>query len=157
MSDLRKAAQALVDRWDSPLWKDAPHTGEFIDALRAALAQPESEPEPVAWLPSAEWTACIKLPMVVHVRSQRPGEAHVSTREGITPVKPDDLIMRGVSGEEYPIGREIFERTYRLGDAPPQRKPLTYEQISNAANSVRWSDKYHIDFARAIERAHGIS
>jgi hypothetical protein len=44
MSDLHKAAQALVDRWDTPLWKDAPHTGVFIDALRAALAQPERKP-----------------------------------------------------------------------------------------------------------------
>ena len=44
MSELRKAAQALVDRWDTPLWKEAPHTGTFIDALRAALAQPEPEP-----------------------------------------------------------------------------------------------------------------
>ena len=44
MSDLREAAQALVDRWDTPLWKDAPHTGVFIDALRAALAQPERKP-----------------------------------------------------------------------------------------------------------------
>ena len=43
MSDLRKAAQAVVDRWDTPLWKDAPHTGTFIDALRAALEQPEPE------------------------------------------------------------------------------------------------------------------
>jgi len=41
MSTLREAAQALVDRWDTPLWKDAPHTGQYIDALRAALAQPE--------------------------------------------------------------------------------------------------------------------
>lgn len=40
-SNLRKAAQALVDRWDTPLWKDVPHTGVFIDALRAALAEPE--------------------------------------------------------------------------------------------------------------------
>jgi len=47
MTDLRKAAQALVDRWDTPLWKDVPHTGQYIDALRAALAQPEQEP--VAW------------------------------------------------------------------------------------------------------------
>jgi len=44
MSDLRKAAQALVDRWDTPAWKDAPHTGQYIDALRAALAQPERKP-----------------------------------------------------------------------------------------------------------------
>jgi hypothetical protein len=66
-----------------------------------------------------EWTPCMKLPIVVHVRQQRPGEAHVSTREGITPVKPDDLIMRGVSGEEYPIGRTIFEQTYALTTTPP--------------------------------------
>ena len=69
-----------------------------------------------------EWTPCMKLPVVVHVRQQRHGESHVSTREGITPVKPDDLIMRGVSGEEYPIGRAIFEQTYSLDITPPQQK-----------------------------------
>lgn len=67
-----------------------------------------------------EWTPCVKLPVVVHVRKQRAGESHVSTREGITPVKPDDLIMRGVSWEEYPIGREIFEKTYSLDLAQAQ-------------------------------------
>jgi len=61
----------------------------------------------------------MKLPVVVHVRKQRPGESHVSTREGITPVMPDDLIMRGVSGEEYPIGRAIFEQTYTMDTTPP--------------------------------------
>ena len=68
-----------------------------------------------------DWTPCMKLPVVVYVRKQRLGESHVSTREGITPVKPDDLIMRGVSGEEYPIGRAIFERTYSLNTTTPQR------------------------------------
>ena len=70
----------------------------------------------------------MKLPVVVHVRQQRPGESHVSTREGITPVKPDDLIMRGVSGEEYPIGRAIFEQTYSLDIAPPLpvQKPVAW-------------------------------
>lgn len=36
-SDLRAAAQAVVDRWDSPQWKDEPHTAEFINRLRRAL------------------------------------------------------------------------------------------------------------------------
>ena len=76
-----------------------------------------TEQEPVG----DEWIPCMKLPVVVYVRKQRLGETHVSTREGITPVKPDDLIMRGVSGEEYPIGRAIFEQTYSLNPAPPQR------------------------------------
>jgi hypothetical protein len=61
-----------------------------------------------------QWTPCIKLPVVVYVRQQHSGESHVSTREGITPVKPDDLIMKGVNGEEYPIGKDIFEKTYTL-------------------------------------------
>ena len=35
---LVEAAQAVVDRWDTPLWKDVPHTGEFIGKLRKALS-----------------------------------------------------------------------------------------------------------------------
>jgi chemotaxis regulatin CheY-phosphate phosphatase CheZ len=34
---LRKCAQALVDRWETPVWKDAPHTGKFIRSLGDAL------------------------------------------------------------------------------------------------------------------------
>lgn len=37
-TDLRTAAQAVVDRWDTPLWKDVPATAEYIGRLRAALA-----------------------------------------------------------------------------------------------------------------------
>ena len=40
---LREAAQALVDRWDSPVWGGSAdklrHTGEYIAALRAALSK----------------------------------------------------------------------------------------------------------------------
>lgn len=43
MTDLRTAAQALVDRWDTPNWKDAEHTGKYIDALRQALAEPVTD------------------------------------------------------------------------------------------------------------------
>ena len=80
-----------------------------IAACREALAQ-KDEQEPVAI--GTEWAPCVKLPIVVHVREQREGESHVSTREGITPVRHGDLIMRGVEGEEYPIGRALFDRTY---------------------------------------------
>ncbi len=34
---LREAGQAIVDRWDTPLWKYAEATGHVIDRLRAAL------------------------------------------------------------------------------------------------------------------------
>ena len=99
-----------------------------ITACREALEQ-KDEQEPVAI--GTEWTPCVKLPIVVHVREQREGESHVSTREGITPVKHDDLIMRGVEGEEYPIGRALFDRTYTFtvtnasGDALKLGEPVT--------------------------------
>jgi len=35
---LVKKARAVVDRWDSPLWKNLSHTGESIADLRAALS-----------------------------------------------------------------------------------------------------------------------
>jgi hypothetical protein len=112
---------------------------DVVEEMRQAIAEAE-QAQPVAI--SDEWQPCVKLPVAVHVRAQRPGEAHVSTREGITPVKPDDLIMRGVSGEEYPIGREIFEKTYRLGEAPPPRQPLT--DVVKAAQSVlEWTEIAH--------------
>lgn len=81
--------------------------------------------EPVApTVIGPEWQPCVKLPITVHVREQRPGETHSSTREGITPLRPDDLIMRGVQGEEYPIGRELFNQTYRMGAALAQPEPV---------------------------------
>ena len=48
---LREAVQALVDRWDSPVWGGSAvnlrHTGEYIAALRTALsASPAQEGEP---------------------------------------------------------------------------------------------------------------
>lgn len=65
---LRQAAQALIDRWDSPAWggsaENLRHTGEYIAALRAALDQPalaqqpavppEKEPSPTAGMNIAQ-------------------------------------------------------------------------------------------------------
>ena len=86
------------------------------------LTPPEEPVAPTVIGP--EWQPCVKLPITVHVREQRPGETHSSTREGITPLRPDDLIMRGVRGEEYPIGRELFNQTYRMGAALAQPEPV---------------------------------
>jgi len=46
VSDLRKAAEAVLERWDSPAWewmKQGP-TAELMATLRAALAAPRPEP-----------------------------------------------------------------------------------------------------------------
>ena len=100
-----------------------------IKALHARLAQPEPEPVVIG----EEWKPCVKLPIVVHVREQRKGETHISTREGITPVKEDDLIMRGVAGEEYPIGRELFNRTYTFDTAPVHAIDISEKRVDETA------------------------
>lgn len=103
-----------------------------IDELYNLYTHPQQDKggEPVGL--GGEWTPCVKLPIIVHVRKQRPGEAHVSTREGITPVRPDDLIMRGVQGEEYPIGRELWEKTYTTNTRPqPAQQPMTPDELAD--------------------------
>lgn len=42
MTKLQEAAQAVIDRWDTPLWKDVPATAGYINALRDALASTET-------------------------------------------------------------------------------------------------------------------
>jgi len=58
----------------------------------------------------SQWKRCRKKPIVVVFRMAVPGEA-VATREGTLVAQEGDYIIRGVQGEEYPIGREIFEST----------------------------------------------
>ena len=121
---LKQALDALgrVAGDDLQRWKKVADPGSIawhvlraIATCREALAQ-KDEQESAAI--GEEWTPCMKLPIVVHCRKQKEGETYVSTREGITPVRHDDLIMRGVAGEEYPIGRELFDKTYTLLGEP---------------------------------------
>jgi hypothetical protein len=118
-------------------WPGEDPEQDLLDRARAALAQSE----PVApTVIGPEWQPCVKLPITVHVREQRPGETHSSTREGITPLRPDDLIMRGVRGEEYPIGRELFNQTYRMGAALAQPEPVapTDEELDGVMFQAVW-------------------
>jgi hypothetical protein len=114
------------------------------DELRQKLEQAEKQ-EPVAI--GEEWKPCVKLPVVVHVREQRKGETHVSTREGITPVKEDDLIMRGVAGEEYPIGRELFNRTYTFDTAPVHAIDISQERVDETAKDRHEPESNNVEAA----------
>ena len=40
---LREALEALVQRWETPSWKDAPATANYIAIAKAVLAQLEGE------------------------------------------------------------------------------------------------------------------
>jgi hypothetical protein len=48
MKTLREAAQAVVERWDTPLWKDVEPTAKYINELRAALEATEPVQQ-VSW------------------------------------------------------------------------------------------------------------
>lgn len=51
IEQVREAAQALIDRWHTPNWKDAPHTGTFIAELERSLALLKTmEGEPARWM-----------------------------------------------------------------------------------------------------------
>lgn len=121
----------------------------IADAEKALAEQPSLQNQI-----GDEWTPCVKLPVTVHVRKQRDGETHVSTREGITPVKPDDLIMRGVSGEEYPIGREIFEQTYRIGKALEEQAGPVVPEGWKLGSPI--TEAMHVAACKVLRQANGL-
>lgn len=130
MSDLRKAAQqALEALIGAGDDMDVAMQDAFV-ALRASLAQPEPEP--------------VVLETVY-----------------------ETIIHWDESGGKR-SRRDLARRIVSLFAAPPQRKPLTYVQINEIYRKARRlpkeCDEYgelisasDIEFARAIEAAHGIS
>ena len=43
IAQLEEAAKAVIARWETPLWKDVPHTANFIHALRDAVVNVKTE------------------------------------------------------------------------------------------------------------------
>jgi hypothetical protein len=126
MSDLKQAAQELLDSWDMP-FNFHPSAHRF-EKLRAALAQPIISPEikgdkaePVAYL----WQ-------------------HSET--GRTRIIEKDQVW---------TASNPWKRVGPLYLHPPQRKPLTDDQIDKIAeDGLTGYDRF--TFARAIEVKHGI-
>lgn len=42
-NELKRAAQAVIERWDSAVWKDLPATAEYINRLRSALPKGDTD------------------------------------------------------------------------------------------------------------------
>lgn len=60
-----------------------------------------------------EWRQARKLPVPVEYREVRGEKEKIHTREGVLyAYSGADFIIRGVDGEEYPIKKYIFEKTY---------------------------------------------
>ena len=126
MSDLRTAAQALVNQWES---NTAYPFGLLVDNLRAALAQPIISPEikgdkaePVAYL----W------------QHSETGRTRIIERNFIWTAS-DHWIYVGP-----------------LYAHPPQRKPLTEEKIDVLARAMVKGDRSVNWLCRVIEAEHGI-
>jgi len=108
---LRNASASLKDAGGKDYWHST--MVAVYACIDNALASRRIDVNAPAHEVGPEWRACRKKPIVVRVRDAVPGEK-VFTREGLTLAQPDDLVMRGVDGELYPIGRDVFVRTYDL-------------------------------------------
>ena len=137
MNDLRTAAQQALEALEAmQSYAAAERKGlricdEAIPALRAALAQQAEPVEPV---------------------------------EPVAVVATQSDVWRGYNGQWAPPGEPIkmvqMLRDLPMGTllytAPPQRKPLTEEEIYRATGHCGVSKYTAIAITRAVERAHGI-
>lgn len=60
------------------------------------------------------WKKARKKPIIIEFREVKRKEI-INTREGQQTAFPNqDFIIRGIEGEEYPIKKDIFEKTYEV-------------------------------------------
>ena len=108
--------------------------------VREKQAQPEQEP--VAWMHT-------KLDGVVVPHRPADLSRHPDRWEALYKTPPPcptcEALARTV----------MLDQTYH-DNISPQRKPLTDEEIRAIDTSAFWNDHTALDFARAIEAAHGI-
>ena len=145
MTTLRQAAQAALEALESVLCDPEGKAGirgsdadnaiidAALDALRAALAEPQPQPEPVAT------------------------EFHNPWRASLENCISGDNYLRS---REYHELIEELDDLYRMRLAAPQaQQPLTDEQIAKViCQATGWTGPHSVFFnlVRAIERAHGI-
>ena len=114
---LQKAAQAMIDRWESPDWKDTPHTAHYVDELRKALdAELAQSVEPEVLMvdaamvemknivPPLRRSECLRL-----IRAAINATAHPPQPQATTPAVPELL-------EELENCRDLLKTAFP--DAP---------------------------------------
>jgi hypothetical protein len=154
MTDLRKAAQQVLKTWDTDDWFDS-------DTLRAALAQPDPDYAACAMCGGLSVDPILKHPEqtamgpdIAKVLFDNVESLYIEDAQP----EPEQEPMAWLNEENgLLIHRTTHPQNYTpLYRAPPQRKPLTEEEINKL-----WTQK--LDdfcwirlFARAIENAHGI-
>lgn len=144
MTTLREAAKAVLDRWDSSEYA----ASDLFEELRAALEQPKGLFIGMIAAQGPEF--------VEEVR--RVGENIEQQAEPVAWVfaPNNELLWPSEVEVTNPIEIDSYQPLYTT---PPQRKPLTWEQISQIGLECA-NDKSRLPFevklARAIEQAHGI-
>ena len=126
MSDLRKEVKQALDEGEIYDSYGARWGQKRIEALRAALAQPE--PEPVAWM-----------------KPTPQGRNIAISKDSLDAIDPAYQWMRDNWSDATP-----------LYTAPPQRKSLTKEQTIEAIKHISHNEMSAFSIAKAIEEAHGI-
>ena len=145
---LKLALEALTGNWTNETECEALHAKhmESITAIREALAQPEQEP--VAWMYQDKSTHEVRFQ-----KHMKDFVDHSKTSE--VPLYSEPLAnheLQCVCGAVW-CGDEMVHLPNKT--TPPQRKPLSNQKIIEMYNEPR-SDAEMIEFARAIEAAHGI-
>jgi isocitrate dehydrogenase len=127
MTELREAAQQALEALLNCPSDISDEMFESIRSLKAALAEPVQEP--VAWM-HVPYPGSGLRQMVSLIQNREPS---------------------------------LYAATVPLYVAPPQRKPLTEEEIRDlwswamTAEAERTATTQQHAFARAVERAHGIT
>jgi len=151
MTDLKQAAQAVVDRWDSLSWSwsEKTPTANLIAALRTALEQEQAEPVSMRMPKVGDRVICLE--------DESLGEVVSLTAGG----SPDITFEDGTRGTY--LLREFAELFGYVAspqqDEPPQRQwvgltdkeiEAVVEQVANG-KLVGTVQEFRIRFSRAIE------
>jgi len=148
----------------TPLAKDRQEVLRAITAIKEALAQPEQEPLEY-WNAVEGW---VKIDEVrEHFDSVGCATIYKTAGEGRVPLslalaQPEQEPVAVVDVHEFydncanfSLLQKLPKGKHTLYTTPPQRKPLTDEEIQELWEST--ASYYNVcDFARAIEAAHGI-
>jgi hypothetical protein len=164
MNEQQRAAMqaALEEMTKLTGWTE--RTNKVCVDLRAALAQ-QDQPTPAAWIDGSGHPRHISY---VQSATERRLYGPLSPLyEGALQQEQGEPVATLHDDGCFTWKNNEFRRKYdrhRAGwrmdvyAAPPQRKPLTDEQIDRIAGygKIKATDNVHRTFARAIERAHGI-
>jgi len=115
MTDLRQAAQAVVERWDTPAWewRDQGPTADLMADLRKALAQPEQEP--------SQWRDMVVVSLVregINKHRARELADHFATPPALPMKAADEFELHRLLAEERYTVRQLSRALREQVESP---------------------------------------